>query len=275
MPRHHPAYGPAYALGSLCRDAAHGDAGRRPGLWEGLAAVTRLSRAGCETGDLIVRPFNGRLFARASAPSLEARPARGPDTRASRRRDAAMAAALTALGTRPGPGGREEISYADLGVEQLGAVYERVLDLDPDAVMAYDRPVRIAGRTAGRHSRRRKETGTFYTPQPLAEFVVRRTLAPLVRGASADDILALRVVDPVDGQRRVPGRRLPLSGARVRKRARDARAAARKRISTRNERANIRRLIAERCLAGVDANPVAVQLARLSLWLTTLARTSR
>ena len=35
---------------------------------------------------------------------------------------------------------------------------------------------------------------------------------------------------------------------------------------------NIRRLIAERCLAGVDANPVAVQLARLSLWLTTLAR---
>jgi hypothetical protein len=37
-------------------------------------------------------------------------------------------------------------------------------------------------------------------------------------------------------------------------------------------RANIRRTVAARCLAGVDANPVAVQLARLSLWLTTLAR---
>jgi hypothetical protein len=37
-------------------------------------------------------------------------------------------------------------------------------------------------------------------------------------------------------------------------------------------RAGIRRLVAGRCLAGVDANPVAVQLARLSLWLATLAR---
>jgi hypothetical protein len=39
-----------------------------------------------------------------------------------------------------------------------------------------------------------------------------------------------------------------------------------------DERARIRRLIADRCLVGVDANPVAVQLARLSLWLTTLSR---
>ena len=39
-----------------------------------------------------------------------------------------------------------------------------------------------------------------------------------------------------------------------------------------DERAGMRRLVAERCLAGVDRNPVAVQLARLSLWLTTLAR---
>src|SRR5207249_3969707 len=37
------------------------------------------------------------------------------------------------------------------------------------------------------------------------------------------------------------------------------------------ERASIRRTIAERCLYGVDANPMAVQLARLSLWLATLA----
>ena len=37
-------------------------------------------------------------------------------------------------------------------------------------------------------------------------------------------------------------------------------------------RADIRRRVAEHCLAGIDLNPVAVQLARLSLWLTTLAR---
>ena len=48
VPRHHPAYGPAYTVSSLCRDAA-ASRGGAPGLWDGLAAVTRLSRAGCET----------------------------------------------------------------------------------------------------------------------------------------------------------------------------------------------------------------------------------
>ena len=37
-------------------------------------------------------------------------------------------------------------------------------------------------------------------------------------------------------------------------------------------RADIRRRVAERCLAGVDVNPVATELARLSIWLTTLSR---
>ena len=42
--------------------------------------------------------------------------------------------ALVALGSRRGRAGREAISYRDLGVEELGAVYERVLDLDPHAL---------------------------------------------------------------------------------------------------------------------------------------------
>jgi len=41
--------------------------------------------------------------------------------------------------------------------------------------------------------------GTFYTPQPLAELVVRRALAPLVADACADDILTVRVIDPAMG----------------------------------------------------------------------------
>jgi type I restriction-modification system DNA methylase subunit len=85
-------------------------------------------------------------------------------------------------------------------VEQLGAVYERLLDVDPAEFDGLaPTPVRRADPGSGRHSPRRKETGTFYTPQPLADFVVRRTLAPLVADASPDDILALRVVDPSMG----------------------------------------------------------------------------
>lgn len=257
VPVRHPAYGRSYAIRALCRDALEE---RAPvGLWEGLAAITRMSRAGCRADDLIVRPFNGRLFARGSAPALERRRRLNRGDRGGAVEDAAMQEALIAIATRPSDAGRVEINYADLGVEQLGAVYERVLDID------------AAPRRERSHSARRKESGTFYTPQPLAEFLVRRTLAPLVSGATSDAILALRVVDPSMG-----------SGACLVAACRYLARAYRHALVDEgrcadadfdaDERARIRRLIAERCLAGVDANPVAAQLARLSLWLTTLSR---
>src|SRR5436853_252655 len=97
----------------------------------------------------------------------------------SRARDGAARQMLLALGTRPTAGGLQQICYSDLGVEQLGAVYERVLDVPVDPHPDVDPGERPK---SGRHSARRKESGTFYTPQELAEFVVRRTLAPLVAG---------------------------------------------------------------------------------------------
>jgi hypothetical protein len=264
VPNHHPVYRHAYAVGALCRDAAAAEPAR--GLWEALGAITRLSRIGCRAEDLIVRPFNGRLFARNAAPSLEQRSAsrratRGGTARAESARDAALQHTLVALATRPGPSGREAISYADLGVEQLGAVYERVLDIEPS---------RTQSAPTTRHSARRKETGTFYTPQPLCDFVVRRTLAPLVSGATSDAILALRVIDPAMGS----GAFL-VAACRYLASAYEQALVDEGRVGStdldESARADIRRLIAERCLAGVDANPVAVQLARLSLWLATLA----
>src|SRR6185436_18129556 len=95
----------------------------------------------------------------------------------------------------------------------------------------------------------RKATGSFYTPQPIADYLVRRTLGPLVRDAAPDRILRLRVLDPAMG-----------SGAFL--------VAACRYLADAYESALIRR---ERCLYGVDVNPMAVQLARLSLWLATLA----
>ena len=251
VPRDQPIYSAAYAVTTLCRTAAT-DTAAPSGLWESLAAVTRLSRSGCRTDDLIVRPFNGHLFARSAAPTLETPVRSRRGTRASAIRDQAVREALVSLGTRAGRGGREEISYADLDVEQLGAVYERVLDLDPASALQDSRggalrlghaegprsgqalrlgharaslragpstrrgsrarsgqALRLgekqegprSGQAGRQHaqSRQRKRTGTFYTPRSLTEFVVRRTLGPLVRGASADAILALRVVDPAMG----------------------------------------------------------------------------
>ena len=267
-PVHHPLYGASYAVTSLCREAIAGRE-RQAGLWDGMAAITRLSRTGCDAADFVAQPFNGRLFARTSAPALESGLATRP-TRSSARRDTALAEALVVLATRSGKGGRESISYADLGVEQLGAVYERVLDLGPHDLAAAA-PDLLSTNSGRAHSRRRKETGTFYTPQPLAEFVVRRTLGPLVRGATADDILALRVLDPAMGSGAflVAACRF-LSDAYERALVDEGRCA--ETDFDADTRAAIRRQVASRCLAGVDANPVAVQLARLSLWLTTLAK---
>lgn len=240
----HPLYRPAYSIGTLCEMARRSP--RAPGCWDGLAAVSRLLRAGCRTPRLDVPPFNGRLFARAAAASLERR--RPHRTRRAADEDAAMGATLVALSTRRTPSGRETIAYPDLGVEQLGAVYERVLGL-PD----------------------RKQSGSFYTPRALTELVVRHTLTPLTSGRTADRILQLKILDPAMG-----------SGAFLVAACRHlADAYERALIDERrildheidaDRRADFRRLVAQRCLYGVDRNPTAVELARLSLWLATLSR---
>jgi len=258
VPQDHPIYRDSYTLSSLCEEALRSTPAR--GLWDGLAAISRLSRHGGRVDSLEVFPFNGHLFAQQAAPSLESVRGRGRRTRDSDARDAVVADALIALGTRKEPAGRVAISYADLGVEELGAVYERVLDIDEVTL----RP--------GRHSPRRKDTGTFYTPQALADFVVHRTLAPLTEGRTADRLLELRIVDPAMGSGAFLVAALRyLAAAYERALIRDGRCAPSD--VTDADRAGFRRLIAQQCLFGVDANPVAVQVARLSLWLATLAHT--
>src|SRR5262249_1881362 len=154
------------------------------------------------------------------------------------------------------------IAYRDLGVAQLGAVYETLLDYAP--VVHNGRVDLRSG------SGLRKATGTFYTPQPIAEYLVRAALGPLVRDRSADDILQLRIVDPAMGS----GAFL-VAACRYLAAAYEAALGRDGRLHAADidepERAAIRRTIPERGLSGVAPNPMAVQLARLSLWLATLA----
>lgn len=263
VPVHHPIYREAYTITTLCADAMRGGT---LGLWDALAAITTLSRTGGAVDSLRVFPFNGQLFARRAAPSLEDDRGATRPTRRSRARDHALRHTLLALGTRQDPAGRMLLNYADLGVEQLGAVYERVLDVNPDA-MTSGEPGR---RTPGRHSDVRKDTGTFYTPQSIADLTVRRTLGPLVDGMAADRLLSLRIVDPAMGSGAFLVAALRyLTDAYERAVVREGRYAPVEIDDA--ARAEFRRAIAQRCLYGVDSNPVAVQVARLSLWLATLA----
>jgi N-6 DNA Methylase/Eco57I restriction-modification methylase len=249
VPTWNSVYRDSYSVEALWRPTA----GRHPrGLWKAFQAMSRLAHAGCRAGDFSVTPFNGRLFSPAHTPHVDR-------VRVS---DAVVSRAVLALATSVSPQGRRPISYVDLGVEQLGTVYERVLEYEP---------TRSAGRTVlTRTSHERKRTGSFYTPRSMTEFLVRRTLHPLVVDRTPDEILALKVVDPAMG-----------SGAFLVAACRYLAAAAERALAAsgewpsggdvRDRRVALRRSVAERCLYGVDRNPMAVQLARLSLWLTTLA----
>ena len=241
-------YQDAYSIDALTRRADRSAIG----LWEALQAISRLAHAGCRAGDLTVTAFNGRLFSPRHAPLAERRLVA----------DAVIRDVLLSLATEATPNGRRRISYHDLGVEQLGSVYERVLEYEPSQ--------HGATLALARTSTQRKATGSFYTPQALTEFLVRRTLAPLVGDRSSDEILRLRILDPAMG-----------SGAFLVSACRylaECCEHAQVRDGQWNPEANglaaratLRRQVAERCLYGVDLNPTAVQLARLSLWLTTLA----
>ena len=261
VPVWHQAYRERYTIEEIVTTLL---AGRRyAGIWETVLAVFRMAHAGCVAGDLEVTAFNGRLFSPAQSSVFDRR----------RIGDRTMGEAIVALGSTPSPGGRTRISYRDLDVEQLGAVYERVLEYEPAAGArpgGPSRPPREAGRVLARNRDARQSSGTFYTPRLLTAVLVRRTLEPLVRGRSPEDILRLRVLDPAMG-----------SGAFLVAACRYLAAAAEEGLIrdgrwhqgdvTRSDRTALRREIALRCLFGVDVNPMAVQLARLSLWLGTLA----
>ena len=250
VPRWHPVYRDGYTIEAL-RDPIE-MLPRPRGLWQTLQAMTRLAHRGCRIGSLHVPPFNGHLFSPEDAPLSDRLPLD----------DGLVRRAVLALTTRPACSGRVRVAYGDLGVEQLGGIYERLLDFRPDE--SHDR-----SRSPGRSVTRRR-SGSFYTPRTLTEFLVRRTLAPLVSDASPEQILALRVLDPSMG-----------SGAFLVAACRYLGAAYEAALVREGgfidsdisdaERVDFRRIVAQRCLFGVDLNPMAVQLGRLSLWLATLS----
>jgi hypothetical protein len=122
----------------------------------------------------------------------------------------------------------------------------------------------------------RRRTGSHYTPRSLTEPIVRYALEPaferLGPQATPERILDLKVCDPAMG-----------SGAFL---VEACRAIAAKLVEAwtrhpakkpaippdEDEELHARRLVAQRCLYGVDKNPLATDLAKLSLWLATLAR---
>lgn len=148
----------------------------------------------------------------------------------------------------------------------------------------------------------RRETGTHYTPKSLTEAIVAETLTPAAYAGPAEgtprdqwvlkspaELLDLKICDPAMGSgaflvqacrwlsdRLVEAWSLvETTGKTVSVDGEALEAGAAKELLPRDSEARTviaRRLIAERCLYGVDLNPLAVELAKLSIWLVTLAK---
>lgn len=133
---------------------------------------------------------------------------------------------------------------------------------------------------------RRKGSGSYYTPQEITAFLVKDALAPLVEpiitGCAqrnedgkpvrrADEILRIKVCDPAMGSGAFLVQACRYLGEAYGRAIIAEEQRENTRVST-TELAKYKRRVAEKCLYGVDLNPLAVELAKVSLWLETLAQ---
>ena len=107
--------------------------------------------------------YNGGLFASNTAPLLDR----------VRLSDAQLAPIIYALSHTEIETGRRFVNYRDMSVQQLGSIYERLLEQEP--ARGEDGSVLIR---QGPYARR--DSGSFYTPQPLVDLIIERTLGPLL-----------------------------------------------------------------------------------------------
>jgi hypothetical protein len=181
----------------------------------------------------------------------------------------ALLGAVRALSlvTPRGGGARRRVDFGNLGAEELGSVYESLLELIPrydDEQLAYTLET-LAGNE-------RKESGSYYTPTSLVECLLDSALDPLLDRASAQAtaeeriaaLLDITVCDPACGS----GHFLVAAARRIAKRV-AAEETGESEPPDVVVRAALRR-VTGRCIYGVDINPMAAELAKVSLWLEAL-----
>ncbi|MBY0523558.1 MAG: N-6 DNA methylase [Gemmataceae bacterium] len=160
---------------------------------------------------------------------------------------------------------RRRVNYAALDVEELGSVYESLLEFHPTIdTRAARHPVFSLVPGAGR-----KSTGSYYTPPELVSELIRSALDPVIRERLAaapprekeKALLRIRICDPACGSGHfllAAARRVGKELARVRT-GEDEPAPERMREAIRDAISH--------CIHGVDKNPLAVDLCRVALWL--------
>lgn len=159
---------------------------------------------------------------------------------------------------------RRAVDFRNLGAEELGSVYESLLELHP-TINRDTRDFKLDAVTGSE----RKTTGSYYTPSSLISSLLDTALEPVLDKAAREPnaeeaILNLTVVDPACGS----GHFLIAAANRIAKRLAAIRSDDPE-PSPGETRAALRDVVGQ-CIHGVDVNPMAVELCKVSLWMEAL-----
>ena len=229
---------------------------RHADSWEGLKATFRALMRGQEQLGL---PALGGLFAHGVVPDLE-------NARIENRR--LLAAIWRLAWLRPEGQPLTRVNWRDMETEELGSVYESLLELTPRA-SADTRTFEFAEGDETRGNAR-KTSGSYYTPDALVKLLLDSTLEPVLDAAEARnaadpaaEILKLSIIDPACGSGHF------LLGAARRAAARIAKHRS-PGAPSQDEFQHALREVVSHCIYGVDRNPMAVELCKVALWIEAL-----
>jgi hypothetical protein len=221
-------------------------------LFEGFSLVlTKMGTTGCPDLGL---PAIGGLFD----------PARAPNLCDCRLANSDLLEAIRAMAVISDGQARRSVDYRNLGAEELGSVYESLLELQP----RFD-PDAITFTLQSASGNERKTTGSYYTPTSLITCLLDSALDPVLDEAARKPdaeaaILNLKVCDPACGS----GHFLIAAAHRIAKKL----AAVRTQEDEPAPDAvrHALRDVIGRCIFGVDINPMAVELCQVALWMESL-----
>lgn len=251
------AYAEGYALARLRERCLRRRARNQfDDLWTAQKIVFR----GLSDGQpLLALPALGGLFALTQCPHLDG----------ASLSNAVLLETMKQLRWSSFSGNLAPVDYRNMGPEELGSVYESLLELVPE-VDIHARTfgfvgISSEGSTAGNA---RKTSGSYYTPDSLVQELIKSALDPVIEQRLAarpenptEALLAIRVIDPACGS----GHFLLAAARRLAEHLAALRAIDGA-VKPQDYRHALREVIA-RCIYGVDRNPMALELARTALWL--------
>lgn len=233
-------------------------------IWQGLRVTFKLFDENWRGGVLGLSPLNGDLFGSQTLMDLDGCGIDNYD----------LLIAIRYLSLYEDKGQLRRVNYAALDVEELGSVYESLLDFHPQ--IRHNQGIYEFHLVFGSD---RKTTGSYYTPPQLVQQLIKTALDPIIEekvGSALDSqfsdqatkikhyeqtLLSLKIVDPACGSGHfllAAARRIAKELAKIRTgEAQPAPEPLRQAL----------RDVIQNCIYGVDLNPLAVDLCKVALWI--------